>query len=261
MTTFTDLTENAFTIAAPQGWTVKGGIRRFSPTQAKPWIIAVSPDGATTINIGDPSIPLYTLPSPGQAPGSTVRAASGASPIAAYETGVQFAADYARRTFGQSCAPLTASGSQAEPALAQRAQTQSAQIAASIGAPVPPIADFDGGSARFSCGAAGTAGVIDVIDLLKTPGGGFWNVATLISYRAPAARQVQTDQIARAMLRSFQPNAQWQARMAAAAKQQLATRPPPVSLSGDPNFEPPQPGSLKTCVQHDAAFHCTRWVY
>jgi hypothetical protein len=225
-TTFTDPTENAFTIQVPQGWSVKGGVQRASPTAATPWISATSPDGATVISIGDPSIPSFILPSPYHAAGSTVQNAAGSvSAVEPYESGVQFAGDYAQRAYAQTCAPLQPAGSQPEPDFVQMAQDQMAKIAAAVGVPPPP-ANYDGGSARFTCqanGAADTVGVIDVTAVNQSSAGGFWNVPILIAYRTPAASQAQTDQIARAMRQSYQPNAQWQAQMVTATRQQLAS--------------------------------------
>ena len=225
MTTFTDPTENAFTLQVPQGWSVKGGVQRASPTAATTWVSATSPDGATTISIGDPSIPGFTLPSPYHAAGTTLQTAAGASsPVEPYENGVQFAADYAQRAYGQACAPLQPAGTQAEPDLVQSAQAKMATLAAAVGVSPPP-SNYDGGSARFTCqanGAAVAVGVIDVTTLNQSSVGGFWNVPVLIAYRTPAASQAQTDQIARAMRQSYQPNAQWQAQMVSATRQQLA---------------------------------------
>ena len=224
--TFTDPTENAFTIAVPQGWTVKGGVQRASPTSATPWVTATSPDGGTVIAIGDPSVPSFVLPSAQSPAGSTVpSAAGGTASVEPYENGVQFAQDYANRSFGQTCAPLQPTGTAAEPALAQVAQSQGAAMAALVGVAAPPV-QFDGGSATFTCQANGVADAVGVIDVTGgmqvAMGGGFWNVAVLIAYRTPAASQAQTDQLARAMRASFQPNPQWQAQMAAATRQQLA---------------------------------------
>jgi hypothetical protein len=224
-TTFTEPTENAFTIQVPQGWAVQGGLHRVSASSATPWVTATSPDGASSISIGDPSLPGFTLPSQYHAAGSTVQNAAGAvSPVEPYEDGAQFAADYAQRAYGQACAPLQPAGTQAELDYAQMAQNQMAKLAASVGVPAP-ASNYDGGSVRFTCqanGAATAVGVIAVTALNQSSVGGFWNVPILIAYRAPAASQAQTDQIARAMRQSYQPNAQWQAQMVAAARQQLA---------------------------------------
>jgi hypothetical protein len=94
---------------------------------------------------------------------------------------------------------------------------QMAKVAAAVGVPPPP-ATYDGGSARFTChanGAVDAVGVIDVTAVNQSSVGGFWNVPILIAYRTPAASQAQTEQIARTMRQSYQPNARWQAQMSA----------------------------------------------
>jgi hypothetical protein len=222
-TTFTDPTQNAFTVAAPQGWTTNGGLQ-----QGSPWITSASPDGATTIAIGDPSIPSFMTPSAAHPQGSSWQGVGGATVYAApYESGVQFAQDYASRTFGQACAPLQPTGTAAEPGFAQLAQANAARMSAEVGVPPPPT-QFDGGSATFSCQANGVAeavGVIDVTAVGQGAGGAaLWSVRTLIVYRTPAASQAQTDQLARAMRASYQPNPQWQAQMAATTRQALAAQ-------------------------------------
>jgi hypothetical protein len=223
--TFTEPTQSAFTVSLPQGWTAKGGVQQGATGSPTPWMTATSPDGATTISLGDPSIPGFTLPSPNNAAGQTVQSATGVpSPVEAYENGVQFAGDYAQQVFAPACSPLQGAGTQAEPEFAQLAQTRAAQFAALVGVPAPPT-QFDGGSARFTCqsnGAAYAVGVIAVTGLNQFSIGGFWNAPVVIGYRTPAASQAQTDQIARAMLQSYQPGAQWRAQMAAATKQRLA---------------------------------------
>jgi 2-oxo-4-hydroxy-4-carboxy--5-ureidoimidazoline (OHCU) decarboxylase len=204
---------------------MKGGIQRSSPSAATPWITATSPDGATVIAIGDPSVPSFIMPSSYNTQGATVPAAAGGtSLVEPYENGVQFAQDYATRSFGQVCAPLQPTGTAAEPALAQAAQSDAAAFAAQVGV-APAQVQYDGGSAVFSCQANGVAdavGVIDVTSGMQTAAGGFWNVSTLIAYRTPAASQAQTDQLARAMRASFQRNPQWTAQMVTATRQQLA---------------------------------------
>ena len=222
--TFTDPTENAFAISVPQGWSVKGGVQRITATVAKPWVTATSPDGATTIMIGDPSIPGFTLPGPGRAEGSSVQTQGGARPVEAYENGAQFAADYAQRAWGQSC-QLQQAGVQAEPDLAQQAQATAQQNAAAVGVG-GSTGSYDGASALFSCQAGGGAkafGVIDVTAESASQVGGFWGVPLLIAYSTPAASQAQTDQIARSMRQSYQVNPQWQAQMVATTRQQVAS--------------------------------------
>jgi hypothetical protein len=225
-TTFTDPTQNAFTIAAPQGWTMKGGVQQPTPTTATPWVTATSPDGATMIIIGDPSIPPYVTPDAMHAQGGTAPIAAGLNAyVEPYETGAQFAQDYATRAYGQACTGMQLTGTQAEPGFVQLAQANAAKLAAEVGVP-PAQVQYDGGSATFTCqanGATQAVGVIAVTGLSQAGASGVWSVNTLIAYRTPAASQAQTDQLARAMRTSFQPNPQWEAQMVALTRQQLAS--------------------------------------
>jgi hypothetical protein len=221
MVTYTDPTEAAFTLSVPQSWTVKGGVQRTNTVIANPWVVATSPDGATSISIGDPSIPGFTLPSQGHPAGSVVQSAAGSqSPVEPYETAIQFAGDYTQRAWGKSCT-LQPAGSQAEPELAESARAAGVKLAQQVGV-APSQANLDGGSARFTCGANVVA-VLDVTTEMQAAyGGGFWTVPIVFAYSTPAASQAQTDQLARAMRASWQPNAKWQAKMVAATQQLLA---------------------------------------
>jgi hypothetical protein len=63
-TRFADPTESAFMLDVPQGWQVAGGVKRFAPSEARGWVTAVSPDGLTELFLGDPSLPIFTMPNP-----------------------------------------------------------------------------------------------------------------------------------------------------------------------------------------------------
>src|ERR1019366_4898996 len=166
------------------------------------WVVETSPDGATSIILGDPSIPSFILPSPQRPTGSSVQNAAGAqSLVEPYEGGVRFAADYAHRVFTPICGALQEAGPRDEPTLAATSRSDNERRAAEVGVAPPPTV-FDGGSARFTCHGSGgplAVGVIGVTGLNQSGGGGFWTVAVLIAYRTPAARQAQTEQVALAM--------------------------------------------------------------
>ncbi|HEY2710542.1 MAG TPA: hypothetical protein VGI95_21060 [Caulobacteraceae bacterium] len=220
-TTFTDPTENAFTVSVPAGWTAKGGVQRGSATYVRPWVQAASADGASTISLGDPSIPPFVEPSDQHPAGSSFQGLVGQQVSAEpYETGAQFAADYAQRSFGASCQGLQQTGGQPEPDLVQAAQADTAKLAASVGV-APPQIDFDGASAQFTCQANGVPYVVGVMAVTSHQQSS-WGVPLLVSYRTPAASQAPTDAAARAMRASFQHQPQWDAQMAAATRQQLA---------------------------------------
>jgi hypothetical protein len=58
-----DPLEGAFTCPVPQGWTVEGGLRRFTAIDVRPEVLATSPDNTITIRIGDSFVPPMCLPS------------------------------------------------------------------------------------------------------------------------------------------------------------------------------------------------------
>lgn len=224
-TTFTEPTQTAYTLSVPQGWTSKGGVQQTSPVQLQPWFSTTSPDGATMVLIGDPSLPFFVTPSNAHAQGTSFLAAPGLTALVApYETGVQFAQDYATRAFGQSCQALTPTGSQAsEPALVQLAQAEATKQNQMVG--LPTTGQFSGGSMTFTCQSGGTSvavGVMAVTVYNANAGGASWGVSLLVAYRTPPASQAQTDQTARAMASSFQHTTQWDQQQANVARQELA---------------------------------------
>ncbi len=222
---FTDPTENAFTISAPAGWSMQGGIVRTSDLSAKPWVTATSADGTEVVTYADPSVPTFASPNAQHPQGSSITANGGQTTYEPYENGAQFAADYAQHVFGSDCAGLTQTGSQAEPELAQKAASDLAEMTAMVGNVQTPPPNFDGGSATFSCqvnGQAYVAGVFAVTSLARFAVGDIWGVPILVSYRAPAADAQTIGQVARTILNTYQPNAQWQQKMAATTHDVLA---------------------------------------
>lgn len=223
--TFTDPTEDAFTMSVPQGWAAQGGVHRTAPSMATVWASATSPDGATTIMINDPSLPSYSTPNNMHPAGSTYQLLPGVTDVSEpYENGQQFAQDWANRRFGQVCTSLTPTASQAEPALAQATQAQSVRLTQMVGA-MAPNSQFSGGSMTFTCqsqGATSVIGVIVVTSLSPNAMGASWGVPVLVAYRTPAGSQAQTDQIGRAMQASLQDTAQWDQKMVLATRQTLA---------------------------------------
>jgi hypothetical protein len=76
------------------------GVKRLAPSDARPWVTAVSPDGQTELFLGDPNIPWFSLPNPaiGLREGSQVPGMHGeAMTVGAYRPGVAYAALYGAR--------------------------------------------------------------------------------------------------------------------------------------------------------------------
>jgi hypothetical protein len=59
---WSDPFEGAFTCPIPKGWTVDGGLKRFSALDTRPEVLATSPDNRILVRIGDSFIPPMELP-------------------------------------------------------------------------------------------------------------------------------------------------------------------------------------------------------
>ena len=62
MNEWRDPQEAAFTAPVPEGWSVKGGLKRFSAVDTRPEIFAGSPDNTISVSIGNSAVPPFSLP-------------------------------------------------------------------------------------------------------------------------------------------------------------------------------------------------------
>ena len=226
-TTFTEPGENAFTVSAPQGWQVKGGIARTSPSDAKPWLTANTQDGSTTMFINDPRLPLFVSPDQQHQEGSVINNPYGQQMVHAYEGGGQFAAEYAQRVMSSDCVNMQLLGTRPEPELAQKTQAERERMAAAVGSRVPASATtYDGGSAQLAfqvnC-AAYVVTVFAVTGKTQIGAGTLWTAGPVFGYRTPAPQVAQVDPVVRAMQASFQRTPEWDAKTTAAARQTMQT--------------------------------------
>ena len=222
-TTFTDPTENAFTIDAPVGWRVVGGVRRISSVVALPWAQALSADGATAVFTGDGSIPVFVLPSQQHPAGSRFDSVAGPQMAMDYRTGAQFADAYVRGA--APCTGLQPQASQPEPEVASRAQSQAQADMAATNTSVTAQTNFDGGSATFTCQISGkpyVIGVFAVTAITRFGQGGVWQTPTIFGYRAPADQQQYAERVARTFQASFVRQPQWLRSQYAAVRQAVA---------------------------------------
>ncbi len=63
MVEWRDPAEGAFTCPVPRGWTVEGGLRRFSALDTRMEVVVTRPDRRIVVRIGDASVPPFQLPS------------------------------------------------------------------------------------------------------------------------------------------------------------------------------------------------------
>jgi uncharacterized protein YfiM (DUF2279 family) len=93
--------ESAFSVDVPKGWKTRGGMIRFGPVDARPYVDMTSPDGHTNIRLGDATIAPYSTPN------RWVRGADPGPFVAPYASGDEFAAKYGAARFGSLCGPAT----------------------------------------------------------------------------------------------------------------------------------------------------------
>ncbi len=224
---FVDPTEQAFALEVPQGWTVKGGIERFSTVITTAWATAASPDGAIQVFIGDPSITPFLVPKAGQAEGTTLRSFNAALPPAvtlAYRGGADFAKFYGPKSLAiAGCADAAPGSARAMPDLARAQYERAQQLVRKLNAPggfSPP--PHEAGLAGFTCQIGGrnyTAGV--VADTAQPAQTGLWTVSVAGGYLAPPGQDAAAFAVLNHMLGTRQWNPQWDEAMRQAAKDLL----------------------------------------
>ena len=213
-TSFTDPTEQAFTLEVPQGWQAKGGATRVAPLVPKGWVAVASPDGASMAFAGDPAIPLFLLPNPKMylTEGKQNNGHFGPTLVAAYQNAAQFSTDYAQKNLSGSCGGLQVIGTRPRPDLVQISNQRFHEMMGDQ--PVPPGQSFDSAEVDFSCTISGQpyrAAVMATIMRLDLPqgAGGNWSVGVLLGFRAPENRAAEAQQVAEHLFTSLQPNRQW----------------------------------------------------
>lgn len=224
---FADPTENAFALEVPQGWTVKGGVKRFSSVVATLWVTAASPDGATQVFIGDPAITPFMIPKNGQAEGTALPSFNAAVPppvALSYRAGAEFAKFYGPKSLAVSgCTDAVPTGTQPMADLArfqyERAQSQARRLNVRGGFTPPP---HDAGLINFTCQIGGrfyAAGM--VADTAQPLQMGYWTVAVAAGYLAPKGQEAAAFAVLNHMLGTRQPNPQWDEAMRQATQDVL----------------------------------------
>lgn len=104
-TSFQDPFEHAFSVEAPQGWTVRGGLFRLGYSDERGMVDLRSPDGSVEIRLGDVAIPTYAVPNQFHNREGEIYdlGAQAHLIVARYRTGPEFAVLYAHGRFGEVC--------------------------------------------------------------------------------------------------------------------------------------------------------------
>jgi hypothetical protein len=216
-----DPKERMFELDVPDGWTVEGGLFRYGPADARTEVHAVSPDGRIRASVGDATLPPYALPTPsleeaGLREGMEYDPGFGTKYVVRrYETGAQYARDYAVRRLSPGMRGLTNWESRDRPAASEAIQeiyedggTVFEQV--SIGDVTFSGTTSTGPLSGYCLAATMRSGVPGVT-------GGVWTVNLLYSYTAPPEREAEARTVLRRMAASFRLNPEW-----VAAQQGLA---------------------------------------
>jgi hypothetical protein len=109
---FVDPNEGSFSMDAPAGWRVIGGIARRNALQYWFWLSAFSPDGNTIIAFGDPESQSYILPNrmlamAGFREGSLYNGGGGTLyTVSRYVPGLSFGQFYGQRHLPRFCSAI-----------------------------------------------------------------------------------------------------------------------------------------------------------
>jgi hypothetical protein len=218
-TTVRDTREQAFSVEAPAGWKVQGGLLRKGPLDPRAQVDMVSPDGRIDMRIGDWGVPRFTVPtrqmeqrgfvegrpySSGKPPTTTI--------IARYREGHEFADLYGQARFRTLCQVL-------EPKAIKY---------------VDPIftAAHDGpssataGEVIYRCVEGGremAAYVYAETSLYQIEGAAVWATGYLLSFLAPKDMAASTYTLLFQSAASFAINPQWEMRQEQINAAQAAT--------------------------------------
>ena len=169
--TLRDAREQAFSIQVPQGWKTYGGLFRFSTIDTRMIVDMTSPDGLTSLRVGDSTVPPYRVPGPFLPPGPGV---------ASYSAGTVFANRYGHARFASICQGLRLTKNDA---LAPRYHPARSGISRTTA-----------GEAFFSCTQNGTpmAAYVYAETMLMGPGGpgSSWVIVALGSLISPANQAI-----------------------------------------------------------------------
>ena len=203
LVTLRDAREHAFSIDVPKSWTIHGGMFRLGLIDARPVVLMTSPDGKSTIQIGDRSIPPYTLASPALARlGFTegkVFPALGTWPIVArYRRADEYIARYGVDHFGAMCSTPEAKQITSVPNRIIKTPYPGGQLTAAEG--------------YFVCTANGQpmVGYVYAETFSTAPGpGGLWSVAAIGTFLAPAAQAKEVGEVLAQSWKTFAFNPAW----------------------------------------------------
>lgn len=205
--------EQSFSVEVPKGWKVTGGMFRFSPYEPRMWVEMVSPDGASTIRLGDPLAPkTYAVP-------NSLTARAGLTEgkwvlgkmVMNYMPGKDFADRYRQVKFEPSCRNMEVKQHKDEQPVFK---------------PIPGTRQ-DSGDVIFTCSVNGKpmAGYVvaetlyvPVPGIGVVPKGDFWYVLGMGSLIAPQDKALDAAKIMWHAMITFSINPRWWSQFTAASE-------------------------------------------
>lgn len=211
--TWSDPSEQAFTLEVPAGWTATGGSRRMSAVEIRTGVTVRSPDGQIELFYGDADIPVFTTPNQMLAMGG-FNEGSVYSPgygqqlvVARYQSGQGFAQGWGAQRVARSCQDVAAAGARPLPSAGQAMDMAYANggVRTSINV----------GEASFACrlnGAPAAAYVFAGTERVDAQGFSLWDVKHLAGFIAPKDREAEAAAMLARLAGSFRIDPQWAAR-------------------------------------------------
>jgi hypothetical protein len=116
---YDDPSERAFSLEAPQGWRVQGGLYRFGYFDVRATVDLRSPDGNIILRFDDANVPPYALPGPNKPPEGRPynKPMQFQMMVEKYRTGPAFAETYGKSRFQSVCQTMTPKPSAWKPTL------------------------------------------------------------------------------------------------------------------------------------------------
>ena len=193
--TLTDPNEGAFRVEIPAGWKNSGGLKRYNALQYRAWVTAVSPDGFTTLALGDENEPAYATPMIGFRPGSIYNATGTYYIVEPLQSG-------GTRKLQNLCTDIRMTGSRARPDVGQ-------QLAA-FGI------RHDYGEANFTCRRNGVElsayALLGITLIPTTQYTALWYADSLVEFVSPTPVAGLAAGLVAHMLKSVTPNPVWVAQ-------------------------------------------------
>lgn len=210
-----DPRENAFVVEVPEGWHVAGGMFRAASTDIRVGVTADSPDGQISLQLGDPSVPLFVEPSQ-QMAAAGLYEGSWYTPVPGnnflirrYFSAAYFLNEYVRSKMGPVCQQLQVDQPRDRSDAVQRINAMQAQLAG-----YGTSMQSTGAEISFSCERNGQqyrGYYFAITQITRTVPGApaNWSVSTQAGYLALASRSDEGKALAAHLLRSLEPNPQW----------------------------------------------------